>query len=168
MVAGELELMPLQEIVAGIEARKISGVLRVAQGIIEKKFYFSDGDIIFVTSTQAGERIGEFLSSIGCLDLNRMQSLLEDSQRRSVRFTADLLEEKVFERKSLETAISQLIIIALADALCWQVGSFALTANLPQSVQKGPISIRVAGALEKSIRLNKSPLFSRNQQTSTF
>ncbi|WP_432821341.1 DUF4388 domain-containing protein [Trichloromonas sp.] len=165
MVAGDLELMPLQEIVAGIEARKKSGVLRVAQGIVEKKFYFNDGDVIFVTSTQAGERIGEFLTGIGCLDLNRMQTLLEDSKRRGVHFTADLLAEKVFERKSLETALTQLIIIALADALCWQDGSFELTGNLPQAVLNGPIKIRVAGALEKSARLNKLPLVAESTRT---
>ncbi len=165
MVAGDLELMPLQEIVAGIEARKKSGVLKVAQGVVEKRFFFSDGDIIFSTSTQPGERIGEFLTGIGCLDLNRMQELLEDSQRRGVQFTADLLEEKVLERKSLETALSQLIIMTLADALCWQDGSFELTSSLPPSVLKGPITIRVTGALEKSGRLNKLPLVDENTAT---
>lgn len=165
MVAGDLELMPLQEIVAGIEVRKKTGVLRVAQGVVEKRFFFSAGDLIFATSTQAGERIGEFLTGIGCLDLTRMLSLLEDSQRRGVQFTADLLEEKVFERKSLETALSQLAIITLADALCWYDGSFELTANLPQSVINGPIKLRIIGALEKSARLNKIPLVGENKRT---
>jgi len=167
MVSGELKLRPLKDILQGIESRRITGVLKLTRGEAEKKFYFSGGEVIFVTSNQTGERIGEFLISLGCLDLNRMQTLLEDSQRRGIPFTADLIEEGVFERKTLETALSQLVIIALADALTWQAGSFTLSADLPQSVQNGPVQIRVSGALEKSIRLNALPLFNRKEQTGT-
>jgi hypothetical protein len=154
MVAGDLELMPLQEIVAGIEAREKTGILKVAQGKVTKTFYFNEGAIIFVNSNQEGERIGEFLSGIGCLDLNRLQSLFEESRRRGSRFSADLLAENVFERKSLETALTQLIIIALADALRWREGSFELSAHISDSILNSPVPIRVERALEKSARFS--------------
>jgi Domain of unknown function (DUF4388) len=154
MVAGDLELMSLQEIVTGIEAREKTGILKVAQGKVTKTFYFNEGAIIFVNSNQEGERIGEFLSGIGCLNLDRLQDLLEKSRGRGGRFSADLLAEKVFERKSLETALTQLIIIALADALRWQEGSFELSASLPDSVLNSPVRIRVEKALQKSARFN--------------
>lgn len=154
MVAGDLELMPLAEIVAGIESRAKTGMLKVAQGEVTKTFYFHDGAVVFVNSNQAGERIGEFLTGIGCLDLNRLQTLLQESRRRGVPFSADLLSEKVMERKSLETALTQLIVIALADALRWREGSFELSAHLPDAVLNGPVRIRVERALEKSARFN--------------
>ena len=142
MVAGDLELMPLQEIVAGIETREKTGILKVAQGKVTKTFYFNEGAIIFVNSNQEGERIGEFLSGIGCLNLDRLQFLLAESRGREGHFSADLLAEKVFERKSLETALTQLIIIALADALRWREGSFELSGYLPDSVLNSPVPIR--------------------------
>ncbi|MEJ2202104.1 MAG: DUF4388 domain-containing protein, partial [Desulfuromonadaceae bacterium] len=144
--------MPLQEIVTGIEARAKTGILKVAQGNITKTFYFNNGAIIFVNSSQPGERIGEFLSGIGCIDLQRLQDLLEESRRQGVHFSADLIAEKVFERNSLETALTQLILIALADALKWREGSFELSAHLPDSVLHSPVPIRVENAQEKSTR----------------
>ncbi len=149
-ISGDLSLLSLTEIVSGAETLGKTGIIRILRDGVEKRFYFQDGGVIFVTSTLPGERFGEFLADIGCLDMERMQALLEESRRRGVRFTYDLLGEKVFEKKALETALSQLVVIALAEALSWQSGIIEYSDQLPASILTGPIHIRVENALEKA------------------
>ncbi len=152
-IAGDLGVLSLQEIVGILIDSKKSGVLKIVLEEIQKTFYFRAGKVIFVTSNQKGERFGEFLIDIGCLDLERMQILLEESRLRSHRFTADLIEEGVFEKKTLETALSQLVIIAMADALAWPAGTFELNDVLPGKVLSGPVDIAVEDVLSKASRL---------------
>ncbi|BCR03426.1 hypothetical protein DESUT3_04950 [Desulfuromonas versatilis] len=149
-IRGDLSLLSLAEIVSGAETLGKTGVLRILRDGVEKRFYFQQGGVVFVTSTLAGERFGEFLADIGCLDLVRMQGLVEESRRRGVRFTYDLLAEKVFEKKALETALSQLVVIALAEALSWQSGTIEFGSELPPSILSGPIHIRVEDALARA------------------
>ncbi len=152
-VAGDLEVLSLREIVKILIHGEKSGVLKIGLEAVRKAFYFREGKVIFVTSTQQGERFGEFLIDIGCIDLERMQLLLEESRRRNRRFTADLIEEGVFEKKALETALSQLVIIAMADALTWPAGTFELSDVLPGKVLSGPVDIAVEDVLSKASRL---------------
>ncbi len=153
-ITGDLSLVSLKEVVSGAEALAKTGTLRLSQDGIEKSFYFRNGKIIFVTSTQPGERFGEFLTDIGCLDLKRMQSLLVESRGRGGRFTGDLIEAGVFDKQSLETALSQLVIIALADALSWERGTLEFDTCLPEGILKGPVHLEVEGALEQACRIN--------------
>ncbi len=152
-IAGDLSLLSLPEIVSGAEALGKTGIIRIQRDDVEKRFFFEDGAIIFVTSTRQGERFGEFLTDIGCLDLQRMQRLLEESRRRGVRFTGDLIAEKVFEKQALETALAQLVVIALADALAWCSGSIEFIRELPAAVKQGPVHIRVEKALAQAQRV---------------
>ncbi len=146
-IVGDLQLMSLYNIVESVEVQGKTGQLHLVRGGEEKTFYFEEGAMIFVTSTSPGERFGEFLSASGCLDIQRIETLLSESRRRGERFTADLLAAKVFERKDLEKALGQLVIKALADALEWEEGRFKLSHDLPQGIRTGPVSIRVPHAL---------------------
>lgn len=152
-IVGDLRMISLYNIVEAVEVQAKTGFLRVARRGIDKTFFFEDGAMVFVTSTSPGERFGEFLSATGCLDLPRMESLLGESRRRGERFTADLLAAKVFERKELESALCQLVVRALADALSWEDGSFELSPDLPPGIRSGPVTIRVSHALGQAQQL---------------
>lgn len=152
-IVGDLKTISLYNIVEAVEVQGKTGRLGVARAGIAKTFFFEDGEMVFVTSTRPGERLGEFLSATGCLDLARMESLLAESRRRGERLTADLLAAKVFERKELERSLCQLVVRALADALSWEDGSFELHPDLPPGILSGPVTIRVPQALGQAQRL---------------
>lgn len=152
-IVGDLKTISLYNIVEAVEVQVKTGRLVVSRAGIAKTFFFEDGEMVFVTSTRPGERLGEFLSATGCLDVARMESLLTESRHRGERFTADLLTAKVFERKELESSLCQLVVRALADALNWEDGSFELHPDLPPGILSGPVTIRVPHALGQAQRL---------------
>lgn len=152
-IAGELSRISLLKVMEEAESREWTGVLQVARDGVEKRFFLQQGRVVFVTSTQAGERFGEYLLRTGCLDAERMQVLVEDSRRRGVRFTYDLIAEKVFAREDLERALRALVVSALADALNWTRGDFNFSPGIPESILQGPVHICVQGALNQAVAL---------------
>ncbi len=151
--AGELSRVSLTKVMEEVESRKWTGVLKAAREGVEKCFFLQNGQVIFVTSNQEGERFGEYLIRTGCIDLERMQTLVEESRRKGVRFTYDLIAEKVFAREELERALANLVVAALADALNWTSGQFDFNPELPPAIMQGPVSIRVEGALNQAVSL---------------
>lgn len=151
--AGDLSRVSLLKVMEEVESRKWTGVLQTEREGVEKRFFLQNGQVIFVTSTQPGERFGEYLIRTGCMDLQRMQDLVEESRRKGVRFTYDLIAENVFAREDLEQALSSLVVTALADALNWTSGRFDFSPDLPPAILQGPVSICVAGALNRAVAL---------------
>ncbi len=61
----ELEKTPLPEILATINRYGVPGVLEVGRGDVTKEVFFLDGDVIFATSTDRRESLGEYLVRSG-------------------------------------------------------------------------------------------------------
>jgi len=61
----ELEKTPLPEILATINRYGVPGVLEVRRGDVTKEVFFLDGDVIFATSTDRRESLGEYLVRSG-------------------------------------------------------------------------------------------------------
>lgn len=152
-IAGELSRVSLLKVMEEAEASSWTGVVQVERDGVEKRFFLQKGQVVFITSTQQGERFGEYLLRSGCMDGARMQQLVEESRRRGVRFTYDLIAEKVFARDELEQALSNLVVSALADALNWTHGHFHFSPGIPEAILQGPVHIAVEGALNRAVAL---------------
>jgi hypothetical protein len=122
------------------------------EGVV-KQFYLQEGMIVFVSSNQAGERFGEYLQSRGALDRDRLMALLEESRRRGVKFTANLLAFGVFNRPVLEDALHELVILALKDAFTWMDGEAVWEDGLPLEILQGPVRIEVHAAAQTVLGL---------------
>lgn len=152
-IAGELSRVSLLKVMEEAEARSWTGVLQAERDSVEKRFFLQQGRVVFVTSTQQGERFGEYLLRTGCMNGERMQELVDESRRRGVRFTYDLIAENVFAREELERALSNLVVSALADALNWTSGHFSFSPGIPEAILQGPVHIAVEGALNQAVAL---------------
>ena len=61
----DLEKTPLPEILATVNRYGVPGVLELVQTNVVKRVYLFDGDIIFATSTDRGESLGDYLVRSG-------------------------------------------------------------------------------------------------------
>jgi len=138
-------------IAAGAERLRKTGVLRLERDGVRKDFYYSDGQIVFVSSTREGERFGEFLESRGCFDRQRMLDLIAEARNKGVRFTADLMAEGVFQHAELEDALTELVVVALRDVFSWQEARCSFHDELPIGVLQGPVSIALSNAVTQAL-----------------
>lgn len=146
-IQGELGLMPVREVMEWAETYGKSGTLHIANAGVEKRFYLQEGRVTFLTSNRKGERVGEFLAGTGCLDMLMIKLAITESQRRGIPFTSYLLAEKILDRARLEEVITRLVIVALADCLRWDEGTFSFSTQLPPTLLNGPIQLQAANVL---------------------
>lgn len=74
----DLEKTPLPEILATVNRYGVPGVLEVAHDDVVKRVYLLDGDIIFATSTDRSESLGEHLVRAGEITEEELEGSSEE------------------------------------------------------------------------------------------
>ncbi len=146
---GNLDSASLAEVLRICSVRQKTGTLTICQGMVEKKFYFDQGKLIYIASNKSGELVGEYLVERGDLTPTWSKFLLKDSQRSGVGFTSALLEKNIIPKEKLKSVLSSLANAALADAMGWTSGDFSFSSTIPQKALDGPIRISEVAALEQ-------------------
>ncbi|MEJ5167435.1 MAG: DUF4388 domain-containing protein, partial [Thermoanaerobaculia bacterium] len=97
----ELSNSPLPEILATIEKYKVAGVIIVKDEKFERKIYLNEGKIIFATSTNPDERLGEFLLYKGIITKEQYDESVVRLKRGEGRQGKILVDMKVLTPKEL-------------------------------------------------------------------
>jgi curved DNA-binding protein CbpA len=82
---GSLEDYSLSDVLIGLQRSGKTGVLKVVNGAVMKKVYIKDGDMIFSSSNQDNDRLGEILLKAGKINLeqyNQSVELLKETGRK--------------------------------------------------------------------------------------
>lgn len=149
---GTLSTTSLPEILRLCSVQQKTGILLLSRSGINKKLYFNQGTLIYITSNKPGERVGEYLIQRGDLTRTWAGFLLKDSQRNAIAFTSSLLEKNIFDQEKLQNALSDLANTALADVMSWTTGTYEFGDKLPQQALDGPIRISEIKALQQIIQ----------------
>ena len=146
-IRGDLELMHLREILTWVETARKSGTLRISCEEVEKKLYFQEGKLIFITSNSKGEQFSEVLAALGHLEPDQITAAVSAARQGEIPFTSYLLTQRILDRASLERVLSYTVTKAIAAALGWKGGNFQFIDMLPPTVINGPVQLDIAQAL---------------------
>lgn len=163
-IGGDLGMMELNDLLLWGASQGKTGSLKIWDGKIVKTFYLQEGKIVFLTSNKEGERIGEFLARVGCLELNLIKQAIQESQRLGVPFTRYLLDQKLMQKPNLLAVIGRLVVTALADALGWSGGSFEFSDALPPTIINGPVMLEASDLIDRAVALRKKAAAETNDQ----
>jgi len=142
---GNLAFIPLIDLLQWICLHQKTGTVTISSQVIEKKIHVEEGQIIYVSSSKEGERLGEFIHKGSYLSEEKINSALIQSQVMKIRFTQWLIELNYFTKEKLTEIITLYAKEHLLDAISLKVGQFEFI--------KGPLPDVVRDAL---IRLNTS------------
>ena len=141
-IKGDLQVMPLTDLLQWIYLNKKSGTLALNTNNISRKIYTENGRIIFISSNKEGERLGEYLHKGSLLETEKIRSALLQSQTMKIPFTQRLIELNYFTHKNLLEIIAKQAKEILIDAIGSDEGAFEFNQDeLPAFVLKGPISL---------------------------
>ncbi len=147
---GDLTVMCLTDLLQWGQLLHKTGVLTVSKRDIEKKIYFEKGNIIFVSSTREGERLGEFLHRGSHIDLDKIKTALLDAQNMKIPFTQRLLKMNYFTPQALKNVIEKHAQDILLEAAAWTEGTFEfIQGELPSSVLAGPVKLDASEVIEQ-------------------
>jgi hypothetical protein len=139
----DLEKTPLPEILATVNRYGVPGVLEVTKADVVKRVYLFDGDIIFATSTDRGESLGDYLVSSGEITKAELQQSSNTlSKSPGARHGEILVKMGFLDRERLGAAVRKQV-----QAILWSL----FNSN------KGEVSFKVGSAKDDEVFKIKIP-----------
>jgi hypothetical protein len=121
----DLRNLPVPEILASIEKWKVPGVLSIDGDPYSKKIFLEDGKIIFATSTDPDERLGEFLLNKGRITQAQYDESVVRLKRGEGRQGKILVDMGVLTPKGLFENVTEQITTTVLSLFNWEQGRVA-------------------------------------------
>lgn len=151
-VLGNLTIMPLCDIIQWVDSRCKTGSLHFSLDKIKRVLFFENGNIIFASSSTAGERLGEFMLRTSNLSKKQLNDALKKSKELKTPFTRHLISGKMIREDELVRIISKYAEHMVTDALTWDKGVFAFLNTIPPEIINGPIQLETLPIVFESFR----------------
>jgi hypothetical protein len=162
---GDLEHLPIVDVIQLLNATRKSGVLGVRGRRGESQLVFKDGYIISASHLNNSVRIGQVLLERGAITQEALDRALEEQRRAGAerkQLIVTLLDMGLVEEKDAYSGLQALIEMTIVEILTWKRGTFVLEANpdktqdayqyCPKSIGR-EISVDAQGVLMDSLRI---------------
>jgi len=106
-LSGNIQDVPLPAILQELQQGKATGTLIVRSSSVEKSIQIKNGQIIFATSTDGQDRLGEMLVRTGMLSRENLEAALKEYQKHAgiKKIGAILVEHGFISPKNLFTGL---------------------------------------------------------------
>ena len=131
--SGQIQTIPLQEILEDLRQKRNSGTLTVRNGDIEKCIYMRDGQIVFATSTGMHDRLGEILVKMGKLKRENLDHALRLWSKGAglKKLGAVLVENGFVAPRDLFSGLKTQVKDIIFSLFLWSDGEFIFEERLP-------------------------------------
>ncbi|MCU0235001.1 MAG: DUF4388 domain-containing protein [Thermoanaerobaculales bacterium] len=154
----ELERTPLPEILATINRYGVAGVLEVARAGTAKQIFFLDGDVIFATSSDRSESLGEFLRRNGEVTAEQLaRSSAELAATPGARHGEILVRMGFLPTEELGRAVRRQVQAIVWSLFNWTEGSVVFKVGTAKQDEVFKIKIPTARAVLAGCRLIEDP-----------
>jgi hypothetical protein len=120
---GFLEEDSLASLLRPLVRSKKTGVLRVARGKVTKTIYLSEGRLIFATSTDPDDRLGEMLLRKGLITYRSLEESVQ-AIRAGKRQGTLLVESGAIRSKHLIEGVTEQVQEVIYSLFQWEEGSW--------------------------------------------
>ncbi|MDX2436887.1 MAG: DUF4388 domain-containing protein [Acidobacteriota bacterium] len=154
----ELEKTPLPEILTTIHRYGVPGVLEVSREDITKKVFFLDGDVIFATSTDRSESLGEYLIRSGEITREQLaQSSEELASAPGARHGEVLVRMGFLSQGVLGKSVRRQVQSIVWSLFNWNEGHMCFTVGTSREDETFKIKIPTARAVLAGCRRIEDP-----------
>jgi hypothetical protein len=129
-VAGDIELMPVTDIVAWLANRRPTATLAVRRRDVETRFMIRDGVCTQASSTDPREYLGQHLINFGYIDEDGLQRAFDTQKETKVPLGRVLVMVEALTQEQLQRVLTFKTREGLLEALCWNDGSWKLTPGV--------------------------------------
>jgi hypothetical protein len=154
----DLEKTPLAEILATVNRYGVPGVLEVEHDGIVKHVYLLDGDIIFATSTDRDESLGDYLVRAGEITAEQLQQSSEElASSPGARHGEILVKMGFLDREKLGAAVRKQVQAILWSLFNWSEGQVTFKVGRAKDDEIFKIKIPTARAIIAGCRRIEDP-----------
>ena len=155
---GDLESESLPEILATIHRHGVPGVLECTREDVSKCVYFATGDIIFATSTDREESLGESLLRENLITEDQLRLSSDELRRTPGRRHGTILVQMGFlEPHELGTAVREQVQSIVWSLFAWKTGSVTFRVGNFRDDEVYKIKIPTTKAILEGCRFLTDP-----------
>jgi curved DNA-binding protein CbpA len=121
---GTLDTTPVPEVLQSFTSRGKSGILHLSRGRTTKRIYFKNGAIVFASSDDAEERLGERLVRAGALKRSELELACRVLASSHLRLGATLVEMGYLSSEELDRRLKEQITSIVYSLFPWESGHF--------------------------------------------
>ncbi len=155
---GDLQITPLPAILATINRYSVPGVLEVSHDEITKRIYMLDGDIIFATSTDRGESLGDFLKETGVITADQLDASAEElAKSDGARHGEVLVAMGLLDRDQLGIQVRKQVQAIVWSLFNWTEGEVTFEVGPSKADEVYKIKIPTARAILAGCRTIEDP-----------
>lgn len=154
----ELEKTPLPEILATINRYGVPGVLEVTREGVKKEIFFLDGDVIFATSTDRRESLGQYLVRSGEITKDQLARSSEELENTPGARHGEVLVRMGFLSQSiLGKSVRRQVQAIMWSLFNWNEGRMCFTVGTSREDETFKIKIPTARAILAGCRRIEDP-----------
>ncbi len=150
---GNLHEIPVPEVVQSFTAAGRSGVLHLSRGNTTKRIYFKDGAIVFASSDDEKERLGELLVRAGALTRSELDLACRVVARSHLRLGATLVDMGYLSAEEVDRRVKEQVASIVHSLFPWEDGVFRTEVRdlpLPPDLERKDLS--TAALLMEGVR----------------
>lgn len=136
LLSGNIQKDPLSDILEDLRQRKATGTLTVKRDNVTKCIYVREGQIVFATSSEVHDRLGEILVKTGKLTQEKMDYALTLYKKSGglKKLGAVLVENGLVAPKELFGGLKIQVKDIIYSLFLWQDGEYQFDERLPTDI----------------------------------
>ncbi len=134
--SGNIQEFPLPALLEDLQQRKATGALIVRSGGIEKSVYVKNGEIVFASSTDSRDRLGEMMVKAGMLTREQLEEALSQYRKNAglKKLGAILVEKRFVSPRDLFAGLKAQVKEILLSLFLWDTAEYRLEERLPPDI----------------------------------
>jgi hypothetical protein len=143
-LSGNIREVPLPVILEDLQQRKSTGALIVRRSGVEKCVYVVDGQIVFATSTDGRDRLGETLVKAGLLTRENLEAALALFHKGAgiKKIGAILVENRFVSPKDLFSGLKMQVKEILYSLFLWDDAEYRFEERMSPDVIRLQFNLR--------------------------
>ncbi len=135
-LSGKIRITPLSDVLEGLRQRKATGTLTVRRDDVAKSIHIKDGQIIFATSTEVRDRLGESLVRAGKISQKNLEHAFQLYKKHAglKKMGAILVESGLVPPKELFSGLKIQVKNIIFSLFLWPDGDYQFEDRLPSDV----------------------------------
>jgi hypothetical protein len=129
-VAGDIELMPVVDIVSWMASRRPTATLTVRRRDVESRFTIREGMCTQAASSDPREFLGQHLINFGYVDEEGLQRAFDTQKETRVPLGRVLVMVDALTPEQLQRVLTFKTREGMLEALCWEDGSWKITPGV--------------------------------------
>lgn len=143
---------PLPEVLVKIHKYRAPGRLDCRRGDEVKRIFLERGDIIFATTNQISESLGDVLLNAGHITREQYDESLRRARQTGKRHGTVLVEMKILSSEALFNAVRDHIQGILWSVFAWDFGSVGFTPGREKRLEFIKVEIPIPQAVMQGVR----------------